>query len=118
MPWYWPILRPCNVWINSGQLYLVDFSTAHFGHPGFDLAFYAADMCVKAMQNSIQKAAYLEAINVFWNGYFKLASYKGVKDVEKPAVRDLGCLLQPLRMEDRPLSLRIRTWQTSRVASP
>lgn len=86
-------LRPCNVWINSGQLYLVDFSTAHFGHPGFDLAFYAADMCIKAMQNSIQKAAFLEAINVFWNGYFNLASYKGVKEIEKPAVRDFGCLL-------------------------
>ena len=86
-------MRPRNVWINSGQLFLVDFATAHYGHPGFDLAFYAADMCVKAMQNSIQKAAYLEAINVFWNGYFKLASYKGVKEIEKPAVRDLGCLL-------------------------
>ena len=100
-------LRPRNVWINTGQLYLVDFATAHYGYPTFDLAFYSADMVVKAMQNSTQKAAYLEAINVFWNGYFQLASYKGVKEVEKQAVHDLGCLLlsatdgrQPAHIED------------------
>jgi 5-methylthioribose kinase len=100
-------LRPRNVWINNGQVYLVDFAAAHYGHPGFDLAFYAADMCIKAMQNGVQKAAYLEAINVFWNGYFKLADYKGIEDIEKPAVRDLGCLLlsatdgrQPIEFED------------------
>ena len=100
-------MRPRNVWINNGQLYLVDFATAHYGYPTFDLAFYAADMVVKAMQNSTQKAAYLEAINVFWNGYFQLASYKGVKEVEKQAVHDLGCLLlsatdgrQPAKIED------------------
>jgi hypothetical protein len=59
------------------------------------------------MQNGVQKAAYLEAINVFWNGYFKLADYKGIEDIEKPAVRDLGCLLlsatdgrQPIEFED------------------
>ena len=100
-------LRPRNVWINTGQLYLVDFATAHYGYPTFDLAFYSADMVVKAMQNSTQKAAYLEAINVFWNGYFQLASYNGVKEVEKQAVHDLGCLLlsatdgrQPAHIED------------------
>ena len=100
-------LRPRNVWINNGQLYLVDFATAHYGYPTFDLAFYSADMVVKAMQNSTQKAAYLEAVNVFWNGYFQLASYKGVREVEKQAVHDLGCLLlsatdgrQPANIED------------------
>jgi len=86
-------MRPRNVWVNTGQLYLVDFATAHFGHPSFDLAFYASDMCVKAMLNSTQKAAYLEAINVFWNGYFKIADYKKVEETETLAVRDLGCLL-------------------------
>jgi 5-methylthioribose kinase len=86
-------LRPRNVWLNNGQLYLVDFATAHFGSPSFDLAFYASDMCVKAMRNNLQKAAYLEAINVFWNGYFKIADYKTVREVEKLAVHDLGCLL-------------------------
>lgn len=86
-------MRPCNVWIDTGQLYLVDFATAHYGHPAFDLAFYATDMCVKAMQNSTQKAAYLEAINVFWNAYFKIADYEQVEETEKVAVRDLGCLL-------------------------
>jgi len=86
-------MRPRNVWVNTGQLYLVDFATAHFGHPSFDLAFYASDMCVKAMLNSTQKAAYLEAINVFWNGYFKIADYKKVEETENLAVRDLGCLL-------------------------
>jgi len=86
-------LRPRNVWVNGTQLYLVDFATAHYGHPSFDLGFYAADMCVKAMQNSLQKAAYLEAINVFWNGYFSLSSSKKPEEIEKPAVRDLGCML-------------------------
>jgi 5-methylthioribose kinase len=86
-------LRPRNVWVNNGQLYLVDFATAHFGNPSFDLAFYAMDMCLKAMRNSTQKAAYLEAINVFWSAYFRTAEYDKVKEIEKLSVRDLGCLL-------------------------
>ena len=86
-------LRPRNVWIDTGQVYLVDFATAHFGNPSFDLAFYSADLCLRAMINSLQKAAYLEAINVFWNGYLKIAEYSGKEDIEKTAVRDLGCLL-------------------------
>ena len=86
-------LRPRNVYLNHGQLYLVDFATAHFGHPTFDLGFYAADLCLKAMINHPQKAAYLEAINVFWMAYFRIAEYKGAAEVEKTAVRDFGCLL-------------------------
>ena len=86
-------LRPRNVWVNNGQVYLTDFATAHFGNPSFDLAFYATDLCLKAMHNNIQKAAYLEAINVFWNGYFRIAEYPRVAESEKMAVRDLGCLL-------------------------
>ena len=86
-------LRPRNVWIDTGQVYLVDFATAHFGNPSFDLAFYSADLYLRAMLNSLQKAAYLEAINVFWNGYLRIAEYQGKLDVEKTAVRDLGCLL-------------------------
>ena len=86
-------LRPRNVWIDSGQVYLVDFATAYFGNPSFDLAFYAGDMCLKAMRHSMQKAAYLEAINVFWNAYLRVAEYARVAETEKMAVRDLGCLL-------------------------
>jgi 5-methylthioribose kinase len=86
-------LRPRNIWIDNGQLYLVDFAAAHFGNPSFDLAFYAGDLCLKAMYNHIQKAAYLEAINIFWNAYFKTVEYKGAEEIEKAAVRDLGCML-------------------------
>ena len=86
-------IRPRNVWIASGQIFLVDFAMAHFGNPSFDLAFFASDMCLKAMQNSPQKAAYLEAINIFWSSYFRIAEYPKKADVEKSAVRDFGCLL-------------------------
>jgi hypothetical protein len=86
-------LRPRNIYVNSGQVYLVDFVAAHFGNPTFDLAFYASDMCLKAMINSPQKAAYLEGINIFWNSYFRTAEYARKKEVEKGAVRDLSCLL-------------------------
>lgn len=86
-------LRPRNVWLNSGQVFLVDFAAAHFGYPAFDLAFYAADLCVKAMLNSSQKAAYLEAINVYWLAYFGIAEYGRVAEVHKSAIRDFGCLL-------------------------
>ncbi len=86
-------LRPRNVWIDNGQVYLVDFATAHFGNPSFDLAFYASDLCLRAMHYSIQKAAFLEAINVFWNAYFRTAEYDLAAEAEKMAVSDLGCLL-------------------------
>lgn len=86
-------LRPRNVYVHNGQLYLVDFATAHFGQPSFDLGFYASDLCLKAMLNHPQKAAYLEAINVFWMAYFRIAEHPKGAEVEKAAVRDFGCLL-------------------------
>ena len=86
-------LRPRNVWLNGGQVYLVDFATAHFGNPAFDLAFYATDLCLKAVTNSPQKAAYLEGINVFWTSYFRVAEYPRRRDVEPDGVRNFGCML-------------------------
>ena len=86
-------LRPRNILVNNGQLYLVDFAAAHFGQPSFDLAFYAGDMCLKAMLNHPQKAAYLEAVNVFWGSYFKNAEHEGAPAIGRAAVRHFGCLL-------------------------
>ena len=86
-------LRPRNVWLIRGQVYLVDFAACHFGSPSFDLAFYASDLCLKAILNSPQKAAYLEGINVFWASYFRIAEYARRQAEEKNAVRDFGCLL-------------------------
>ncbi|MFH1566921.1 MAG: aminoglycoside phosphotransferase family protein [Gemmatimonadota bacterium] len=112
-------LRPRNVWTNGGQLYLVDFTAAHFGSPSFDLAFYAADLCLKAMLNSPQKAAFLEAINVFWMAYFRTAEYPKAAEAERTAVRDFGCLLlsttggrlPPLEMDDQMRDLTYRLAQ-------
>lgn len=86
-------LRPRNIWVANGHPYWVDFATAHYGYPAFDLAFYTADMCVKAMQNTAQKAAYLEAVNVFWNNYFENANYEQADEVKYQAVHHFGCLL-------------------------
>ena len=96
-------LRPRNIYVNSGQLYLVDFAIAHYGQPSFDLAFYAADLCLKAMLNHPQKAAYLEAINVFWMAYFRIAEYSKAAEVERAAVRDFGCLLLGLVAGRQPV---------------
>ena len=96
-------LRPRNILIDNGELYLVDFATAHFGQPSFDLAFYAGDMCLKAMLNHPQKAAYLEAINVVWGAYTRTAEYEGTAAVGKAAVRDFGCLLLAQVCGRRPL---------------
>lgn len=86
-------LRPRNVWVNKGSIFLIDFATAHYGSPAFDLAFYCSDLCLKAIINSPQKAAYLEAINVFWLSYFGVARYARQPKVERSAVRSFGCLL-------------------------
>ena len=86
-------LRPRNVWVNSGRVFLVDFATAHYGHPSFDAAYYASDLCLKAILNAPQKAAYLEGINVFWMSYFRLITYAKKAETERNAVRDFGCLL-------------------------
>ena len=113
-------LRPRNVWVNSGQVFLVDFATAHYGNPSFDLAFYSADLCMKAILNSPQKAAYLEGINVFWISYFRIAEYARRAEVEKCAVRDFGCLLlgvidgrlPELQLEEDTLDLTRRIAQS------
>lgn len=98
-------LRPRNVWVAHGRPYWVDFATAHYGYPTFDLAFYTADMCIKAMQNTAQKAAYLEAVNVFWNSYFQSASYEQVEEIKHRTVHDLGCLLLSATDGRQPVAL-------------
>lgn len=62
-------------------------------------------MYIKAMQNTTQKAAYLEAVNVFWNSYFQSASYNKVEEVKDQAVRDLGCLLLSATDGRQPVAL-------------
>ena len=114
----WGDLRPRNIWVVNGHPYWVDFATAHYGYPTFDLAFYTADMCVKAMHNTAQKAAYLEAVNVFWNSYFQSASYEQAEEVKHQAVHELGCLLlsatdgrQPAGLDDERI-----IWLSRRIA--
>lgn len=111
-------LRPRNVWVNKGQIYLVDFATAHFGMPTFDVAFYCSDLCLKAIMNSHQKAAYLEAINVYWLSYFDTARYPKRQQVERSAVRDFGCILlanahtPPVEIDDHTRDLTNRIAQS------
>ena len=110
-------LRPRNVWVNNGQIFLVDFAAAHFGSPTFDIAQYCSDLCLKAIINSPQKAAYLEGINVYWLSYFDAAQYPRHAKVERTALKDFGCILlangntPPVEMDDETRDLTCRIAQ-------
>jgi 5-methylthioribose kinase len=60
---------PKNILVHSGGLTLLDFETAHYGDPAFDLGFFLTHLLLKAFRSALNPLPYLTLIREFWSAY-------------------------------------------------
>ena len=60
---------PKNILVYANGLTLVDFETAHFGDPAFDLGFFLSHLLLKAVRARPRDRPYLGLIDAFWAAY-------------------------------------------------
>ena len=60
---------PKNILITDEQIHLVDFETAHFGDPAFDLGFFLSHLLLKAIHFQAEGTHCIELAETFWESY-------------------------------------------------
>ncbi len=60
---------PKNILITEGGIHLVDFETAHFGDPAFDLGFFLSHLLLKAVYFQESGIGCIQLAEEFWDQY-------------------------------------------------
>jgi 5-methylthioribose kinase len=60
---------PKNLLLHAGGFTLVDYETAHFGDPTFDLGFFLSHLLLKAAHRPAERQLYFDLTRAFWRGY-------------------------------------------------
>lgn len=60
---------PKNILITDQGIHLVDFETAHFGDPAFDLGFFLSHLLLKAIYHQQQGVHCIQLAERFWEQY-------------------------------------------------
>ena len=60
---------PKNILITDDQIHLVDFETAHFGDPAFDLGFFLSHLLLKSIHFEAEGTRCIELAETFWESY-------------------------------------------------
>ncbi|MEO1995693.1 MAG: aminoglycoside phosphotransferase family protein [Planctomycetaceae bacterium] len=90
---------PKNILITGEQITLVDFETAHYGDPAFDLGFFVSHLVLKTILFLDQRQAYQRLIAEFWSEYSRQMTRPGqtqatdLECLERRAVLHLGACL-------------------------
>jgi 5-methylthioribose kinase len=105
------------------EIKLVDFETAHYGDPAFDLGFFLSHLMLKGVRAGRGADAYLQLARAFWENYSlairSLTTQRGFApaDLERRAVSHLaGCALARVDGTS-PVDYLPHTWQRELVRS-
>lgn len=60
---------PKNILVSHDGLTLVDYETAHYGDPAFDIGFFLSHLMLKTVLHADRCAEYLDLARVFWQTY-------------------------------------------------
>ncbi|MCA9040180.1 MAG: phosphotransferase [Planctomycetaceae bacterium] len=60
---------PKNILISKQGIHLIDFETAHFGDPAFDLGFFLSHLLLKVIHFQQQGSECLQLADLFWKAY-------------------------------------------------
>ncbi len=60
---------PKNVLIAGERIVLVDFETAHYGDPAFDLGFFLSHLLLKSIRHASRFAEFAALTSEFWKSY-------------------------------------------------
>jgi len=86
---------PKNILLTGDRIALVDFETAHFGDPAFDLGFFLSHLLLKTIKHADNFAPFLQLAREFWDIYSVGISHAlDLSKLERRSVANLGgCLL-------------------------
>ena len=85
---------PKNLLAHPGGFTLVDYETAHFGDPTFDLGFFLSHLLLKAAYHAPNAAPFLGLTRAFWRGYGEEVRFRPEPELVAETVGHLGgCLL-------------------------
>lgn len=82
---------PKNIFVYSDRVIAIDFETAHWGDPAFDVAFCLTNLSLKAYHLPGHTARLVDAAARFWTRYRDAESLRLCS--EQAVVSELGCLL-------------------------
>ncbi|QDT97105.1 phosphotransferase family protein [Gimesia aquarii] len=74
---------PKNILITEQGIHLVDFETAHFGDPAFDLGFFLSHLLLKAIFHQEQGNHCIQLAEGFWEQYVKHGAQLSLPDVRE-----------------------------------
>jgi 5-methylthioribose kinase len=74
---------PKNVLVHSSGLTLVDYETAHFGDPAFDLGFFLSHLLLKSIRHADQFEEFVALTTSLWKSY--LGTLNALPDPDSPA---------------------------------
>ncbi|RPI87719.1 MAG: DUF1679 domain-containing protein, partial [Planctomycetaceae bacterium] len=60
---------PKNVLVTQGEIVLVDYETAHYGDPAFDLGFFLSHLLLKTLLHADRFDEYARMTTEFWSTY-------------------------------------------------
>ena len=85
---------PKNLLVHQGAFTLVDYETAYFGDPTFDLGFFLSHVLLKAVKHESRREDFFDLTRAFWQGYAAAATWKPLADLQRRGIGHLaGCLL-------------------------
>lgn len=62
---------PKNILITDGGVTLVDYETAHYGDPAFDLGFFFSHLLLKTVKHASRPEPFLQLVGRFWERYLQ-----------------------------------------------
>ena len=84
---------PKNIMVNGRDISVLDFEVAHYGHPMFDMAFFANHFVLKSIRFPELKDAFLNMLLYMCHIYFKNIDFTDAKELELDSVRLLALLM-------------------------
>lgn len=83
---------PKNILVNGREICILDLEVAYYGHPCFDLAFFANHFLLKTVKNRCYKDAYLSMLAYMLDLYFEKLTFLPKEEMERDTVQTLAFL--------------------------
>jgi len=84
---------PKNIMVTDRNIRILDYEVAHYGHPAFDLAFFANHFILKAVKNKHWAGAYHAMLMYMLDIYFSKVECMSAQALEQRFVRLLPLLM-------------------------
>ncbi len=91
---------PKNILVLDRKIFILDFEVAHYGHPSFDIAFFANHFLLKAIKHKQFSKAYLNMLGYMLKMYFEMIDFMDVKALEVSFIKLLA-LMQLARIDGK-----------------